>query len=268
MTDVDFPILPGGRLTIVSGNPYGEGSGSVIYYTPCVHDYVRLYNTGTSAWGSHQFTEASLVLPDVANKNVDIFFANASGLALNAVQWSSDTARATDIAYQNGVLVKSGSISNLYLGSVRCSTTGSTNDSETQRFVINNYNMIRKPMINVDSTAHAYTSGTDRPWNNDTTTRVEGLVPTEQHRRRCSTGAVAEFRRGIHGNQSYWSISVNATATLNNWYAYAYLDAQARVGDKHWAVERLGYSYWQPVERGNNPNGYYWYNKVWSHVYG
>lgn len=62
-------------------------------------------------------------------------------------------ARATDLATQDGVLVKSGDASRRYCGSLTIisGTTGQTEDSEQRRLVFNYYNRVRRKLKKIDS---------------------------------------------------------------------------------------------------------------------
>lgn len=122
-----FPS-PCGRLTISSGNPVYLANVSVatIYYTPYTGNVIWLY-TG-SIWVSRTFTETALPLAGgTANKPNDIFaYDNSGTLALELLAWTSTTDRATGLAYQDGILVKSGEPTRRYLGTVHIFDSGGT----------------------------------------------------------------------------------------------------------------------------------------------
>jgi hypothetical protein len=113
-----------------------------------------------------------------ADKNGDVFsYKDANGApALELVQWSADTVRATALALQDGIEVKSGDPTRLYLGSFRTTgVIGQTEDSgevdqrPARRFLWNRYNRIPRSVRSTHSGASSYTYGSNvwrRPNNN------------------------------------------------------------------------------------------------------
>jgi hypothetical protein len=84
------------------------------------------------------------------------------------VEWTNDTTRATALATQDGVLIKSGDTSRRYLGTFRTTvTTGQCEDSTTRRYVWNYYNRVVKLITIQNATGHTYDSTTVRAYNND-----------------------------------------------------------------------------------------------------
>lgn len=166
-------LTPGGRLTTESGVPVSSSdrtSQGTLYYTPYVHDYVRLYD-GTRP-KLYLFTERSLSLTVTNGKNYDVFLYDNSGtltLELSAA-WTNDTTRADALAWQSGVgWVKSGSATRLWLGTIRASGTNVTEDSwdrtdaPSRAFVWNAYNRVRRSAYCHDSTdSWNYTTDTWR----------------------------------------------------------------------------------------------------------
>jgi len=101
-----------GRLTLTSGVPVtveDVTSAGTVYFTPYKGNLVGLRQPD-GTWKLHTFTQLSASLAGIASgKNVDLFiYDNAGTLTLETVQWASDTARATDLASLDGVLVKNG----------------------------------------------------------------------------------------------------------------------------------------------------------------
>ena len=135
-----------GRLTLETGVPLSmtsQNAKATLYYTPFVGDKVCLYDSGESAWKNITFTEISLSLAGLsANKKFDIFCYSNSGTAtLEALEWTDETTRATALARVNGVLVKDGTTTRRYLGTIRINATGGqTDDSVDKRYVYNEYN--------------------------------------------------------------------------------------------------------------------------------
>lgn len=173
-----------GRLTTESGVPLSTSdrtSQGTIYFTPHKGNRVALYN-GT-VWKVHNFAERSLALSSLTSgKNYDVFLYDNSGtLTLELTAWTNDTTRATAITLQDGVYVKSGSSTRRYLGTIRTTSTTTTEDSDSKRFVWNYYNQVAR-RVNQDaagsSTTYA-TSGTYRAAGGDSNVRcyvVAGLA--------------------------------------------------------------------------------------------
>ena len=166
-------LTPGGRLTLESGVPISTSNQTAkgtLYYTPYVHDYVRLYD-GTRP-KLYTFTERSLSLTVTSGKNHDVFLYDNSGtltLELSAA-WTNDTTRADALAWQSGVgYVKSGTATRLWLGTIRASGTNTTEqsfvttDAPVKQFVWNAFNRVRVGLFCHDSTdSWTYTTATWR----------------------------------------------------------------------------------------------------------
>lgn len=155
-------IQPGGRLTLESGVPVStsdQTAKGTLYYTPYVHDYIRLYN-GTRPT-LYTFTERSLSLTLTSGKNYDVFLYDNSGtltLELSAA-WTNDTTRADALAWQAGVgYVKSGTATRLWLGTIRASASNKTElvfggaDTAARCFMWNAYNRVKVPLRWWDTT--------------------------------------------------------------------------------------------------------------------
>lgn len=175
-----------GRLTLTSGTPVLTSSvtaATTLYFTPYNGSKIALY-TG-SVWEYLDFSEVSLSLSGyAANTNFDIWGYNNGGtLALEATAWTNDTTRATALALQNGVYVKTGATTRRYLGTIR--TTGSTGQTEfsfgssasgggaAKLFVWNAQNRVRfSATVNDSTSSWTYTSASWRSTNNSTGNRV------------------------------------------------------------------------------------------------
>lgn len=200
--------IPGGRLTTETGVPISttdRTAQGTIYYTAYVNNLIWLYS-GTQ-WVQFNFAETSLALTATSGKNYDVFMYSNSGtptLELSAA-WASDTARTDALTRQDGVLVKSGATTRLWLGTIRASGANVTADSiggvssavGGQGFVCNYYNAVRRPLKDIDTTSTwSYTSATIRQANAATGNKVEVVV--------CQVGleaeAVAIGKMGVYSN--------------------------------------------------------------------
>lgn len=178
------PLLCQGRLTLSSGVPVpaSDLTGGVVYFTPFHGAAVALYSPNR-AWRLRAFSEVSLSLSGIASgKNVDIFlYDNAGSLSLEADTWTSDSSRATALALQDGVYVKSGSPGRRYLGTLRTSASGEASDGEQKRFVWNACNRVPRVMRVVDVTnSWTYASAAWRALNNSTANRLEVVIGLDE----------------------------------------------------------------------------------------
>jgi len=152
-----IPQTCDGRLTLTTGLPVTTTdvtAAGTVYFTPYKGNRIALYS-GTS-WLLFTFTELSISLASgfTIDKNYDVFaYNNAGTVALETVVWTNDTTRATALAYQDGVLCKSGTLTRRYIGTFRTTTGTATEDSLAKRFVWNNQNRVLRPMQVVDATA-------------------------------------------------------------------------------------------------------------------
>jgi len=145
-------------------------SGSTLWLTSHTSNFFSLYDGATwqvKSTGSVAFTLTGLT----ANKNYDVFvFENTASLALNLelVAWTSNTARATTLGTQDGILVKSDDLKRRYAGTVRTVSTTAVADRQSQRFVWNQYNRVEKS-LKVTESANNWTYNTVafRPSNNN-----------------------------------------------------------------------------------------------------
>lgn len=147
-----------GRLTLTTAVPVTTGdvtAAGTLYFTPFRGNRIGTYSG--SAWTVQAFAEKSLDISAlVANTNYDIFIVDST-LVLEAVAWTSDTARATALVLQDGVPCKTGALTRRYLGTIRITgSTGQCEDSGFQalpkRFVWNAYNRVPRAMQVIDST--------------------------------------------------------------------------------------------------------------------
>lgn len=163
-TMVDQSVCDG-RLTLTTATPVTTsdvtGAGT-LYFTPYKGNKIALF-TGTY-WKLYQFAELSLSLTLTSGKPYDVWCYDNSGVpTLEVLIWTDDTTRATALALQNGVYVKSGATTRRYLGSIYASGTNTTEDSLAKRYVWNYYNRVVRPMKAIDTTdTWIYTTATLR----------------------------------------------------------------------------------------------------------
>lgn len=164
--------LAGGRLTLETGvgvSSSDQTAKTTIYYTPFDHGMIGLYD-GTN-WIPREFTQKSLALGTlVSGKNYDVFAVSISDvISIEALAWTSDSARATALVAVDGVLCKTGDTSRRYVGTFRTTTTTTTEDSEAKRFVYNANNKVPRSMLGTlgyadDNAGATFTFNSQNVW--------------------------------------------------------------------------------------------------------
>lgn len=165
-----------GRLTLTSGTPVTTADvigATSIYFTPYMGDRIALFD-GT-LWKTLTFTERTLSLGTLTSGlPYDVFAYDSSGtVTLESLAWTNNTTRATALTLQNGIFVKTGATTRRYLGTFYTTSTTTTEDSTSKRFLWNYYNRFARALSCKDTTnSWTYTTSTYRSANNDTTDGV------------------------------------------------------------------------------------------------
>src|SRR4030095_8749697 len=128
------------------------------------------------------FTQLSVAVPAVATQMYDVFLNWNSGTPiLTLLAWTNDTTRATALTTQDGVLVRSGATTQLYLGSFRTISASQTEDSVVNRYLWNYYNRVsRVGYTNETADTWNYTTGTWRIANGNSANRVSIVVGVQE----------------------------------------------------------------------------------------
>lgn len=154
MGGIGFPVVQELRLTLTTALPVTTAdvtAAGTIYLTPYTGSHISLYDG--AQWITYSTAEISLALTATSGKPYDVWcYSNAGTPTLETTVWTNDTTRATALAYQNGVLVKSGTATRRYVGSFYASGANITEDSYAKRYVWNYYNRVLRPMRVVDTT--------------------------------------------------------------------------------------------------------------------
>lgn len=161
------PRAPCGRLTLTSGTPVTTSdvtAATTLYYAPYGGCSSLSVYDGTANWYAIDFSQLSIAVPATTSQMYDAFvYDNAGTATLELTAWTNDTTRATALTTQNGVYVKSGALTRLYLGSFRTTgVSGQTEDSFTKRYVWNYYNRVTRPLFVSINSNHVYTTSTWR----------------------------------------------------------------------------------------------------------
>lgn len=162
------PERPKGRLTLTSGTPVTTSdvtAATTLYFSPYGGNTLTLFD-GTR-WGRATFSQLSIAVPATTNQMYDVFvYNNAGTLTLELTAWTNDTTRATALTTQNGVYVKTGALTRLFLGSFRTTgVSGQTEDSYANRLVGNYYNRVARPLWKGNTGNYNYTLATWREAN-------------------------------------------------------------------------------------------------------
>jgi len=257
---VGRPVRPldntvnGMRLTLESGQPVSvsnQNAKTTLYLTPYISNRLALYYD--SKWNIYETAEVSLSLSSLtASTAYDIFaYWSGSAVVLEALAWSTLTARATAIVRQDGVWVKSGDATRRYIGTIIINASGGqTDDAYTKRFVWNLQNRVKRPCWTTNTTnSWTYATAANREHNNGTgqlrfefVCGLDSYVNAENHGRLTMGGA---------STGGYLYVSIDAVNPPNNFdYIDVYTDL-VRSGVRPFYNVRLatvGYHYITQVE--------------------
>lgn len=189
------------RLTLETGVPISitdQIGKTTVYLTPFNGNTVALY-TG-SAWIIKAISELSLALGTLTSgANYDIWLDYNAGtpqLVLSAA-WTNSTTRSEAIALQDGVYVKNGTTAYRLVGTIRTTSTTTTEDSEANRFVGNSNHRSRAPraLTTALETANSWTYSTAayRQANANTANQLNYIAPlTDVYANAQVLGAVTD----------------------------------------------------------------------------
>jgi hypothetical protein len=280
-------ILPGGRLTLVSGVAVltsDQTAKTVIYYTPHISDLIPVYDG--SAMVNETFAELTLTLDatnHVSASLYDIFVWNDSGTIKvgTGPAWSSTTARGagagtTELERKHGVWTNKVSITlkngagagvagvganrATYVGTFYATANGQTGmafkpsaaagGTNNILGVYNAFNRVRTAAMSRDSTASwSYGTATWRAANNSASSRVSFVDGLAQ------SAIAAHYDVTSSGSAAGTdrSIGLNLDSTSANPDASVQATGTALLGmniSGNWAPQ-LGFHYIAPMEATN-----------------
>ena len=206
------------RLTLTSGTPVTTSdvtAATTIYCTPYKGNHIALYD-GTN-WHMRTSSEFSLALGTLtAGVPYDVFCYDNSGTpTLEFLAWSTATARATALTYQDGVLSKTGALTRRYLGTFMPYSTTQPADSAGFRLLWNYYNRARKFMRVVEATASwSYSSATIRAANNSSSNRLSFLIGVDEDV--VSSYCCAQFSSNTANDWANVGIGLDTTTAITS----------------------------------------------------
>lgn len=247
-----FPRYPAdGRLTLTTATPVTTAdvtAATTLYYTPYIGSAIALFN-GIN-WDILSFAELSLnISAYTAGKNYDIWVYNNSGTAaLDSTVWSNDTTRATALAYQDGVLCKTGALTRRYLGTIRITaSTGQCEDSLLRRYVWNYYNRrVRKLHVTDTTGSWTYNSDTIRQSNAATANKVEIVCGVSEDMIEVLFNQVVLTGNSAIGTQI--GIGVNVTNAFSGFQGYTRSTVYTTVAARYEGYSAAGYNYYACCE--------------------
>lgn len=193
------PSVNDARLSLASGDSRGEASAAGTLYLHR-HAGARMALYDGSAWDYYDVaaTPASIALSGgTASKPHDVFAYSSGGtITLELLAWTNDTTRATALAQQDGVQVKSGDATRRYLGSIYVNGSNQATDNATQRDLWNEAHRVRRESSAVDTTnSWGYTTATWRQANGSSSNQVALMIGRQVE---CVSARV----HGVAGNSS------------------------------------------------------------------
>lgn len=278
MSNSNFSLISGGssgsatpatmelRLTLASGTPVmttGVTAATTLYLTPYKGNSIGLYSGGS--WTVFQTAQVSLSLASLsANTLYDIFAYNSSGaVTLEALAWSNSgagtSARDTALAYQDGILVKSGDSTRRYLGTIRTVAAGQTEFSfgadsslgtEAKFYVWNYYNRVDVSTgFQVTTSSWAYVTATWRPANNSTSFRCSFVCGVPE-----DTVEATYTCNFLNNSSPYIGVGLNSTTAPSGATGSMYVSLNAGYSAPQGRAKSrpaLGFNFTQALERGS-----------------
>jgi len=203
------------RLTLTTAVPVTTGDvtgATTIYCTPYTGNRIGLYNGST--WDIVTSAEFSLALGTITNdQGYDVFAYNNNGVAtLEFTAWTSNTARATALVMQDGILCKTGALTRRYLGSFLTTATTTTEDSDAKRYLFNYYHRQPRRMRRLESTATwSYNTSTFRQGNNSTSNQLNFFIGVLDQF--IPASLITNASNSGSGNKAVSSLGLNSTST-------------------------------------------------------
>lgn len=217
------------RLSLATATPVTVTdltSIGTLYCTPYKGNRIALYSG--SVWIVRNSAEFSLALTATSGKPYDVFcYDNAGVPTLETLVWTNDTTRATALAYQDGVLVKSGTTTRRYLGSFYTSGSNVSEDSEAKRYLYNYYHRRPRQMVKLELTdSWTYVTGTWRQANSAAGNQLDYIVGVNEDPVTALVSASFEQDTQAHGGKVGIGLG-STTVNSANWTQVSTIDTSA-----------------------------------------
>ena len=258
---------PGGRLTLASGTPVttsDQTAKTAVLYTPYIHNVCPVIENSTRLVMA-VFPETSYNLGTITSgKNYDVFAWSSGGVfSLYVEAWTNDTTRAVSLVNHTsfGFLVHSTNTYLRYLGTLRTTSTTTTEDSKAKRFLWNMYNRVPREIRNYESTSSwSYGTSTWRAINNSTTNQVAFVNGLNESP--VSVRATSQVTSSA-GNTALVGLNLDATTGAPptpyigqiGGGGYSFFAQSQTIDYSDYAG--LGYHYLQMMEYGGGTNTFY-----------
>lgn len=211
------------RLAFAANDPANTVdtvSGTDIILALYKGNRIALY-TGT-AWRLMAPAAVTLSLVGLltANRPTDVFAVISGGavtnVSLEIAAWANATTRATSLAYQDGVLVQSGTPTRRYLGTILPFDANTISDTPRRKSIWNYYNRIHKRAVHTLTAAGwALDIAVWRPANNDTANSVELVTGVSEDILRVDVSSSVNHTANAFVNEARSGVGVDST-TVNS----------------------------------------------------
>jgi hypothetical protein len=234
------------RLSLTNNTPVPttDVTGtSTLYLTPHESGEIALIDSTLNDLVLYETAQISITLSGlVTDTNYDVFaYWTGSAVALELTAWSSATTRTTSLTrLTSGILVRSGGDgTRRFVGTIRTTSTTTTEDSYAKRFVWNHYNRVRRPMKKLATFDGpvAY-SGGFRAYNNDATHAIAYVCGEDTHIEARAQGFVrytasdwgAGVGIGVDSTTLTSSDTMGGSFTIANAYTFPFAEYRGAPG--------------------------------------
>lgn len=235
---------------------------SNLYLNPYEGNKIGIYDEGEAAFKIMSFPVVTIPLNGLpANMNHDVFaYDDGGNVALQLIPWTSLTVRASELLMIGGVWTLSTNPSRRYIGTIRTTSAGQSEDSSSRRFLWNCHNRKLK-IISALETASSW-AGVAGGWRMANGSGTVGVGRSEM-----VFGLAEDLIRAIHIGivrataitENGVGIALNNTTTNAAEIAGEQIPA-GNIGEQTTAVfrgfPRIGYNYLQRLEFGQTASNW------------
>ncbi len=270
--DVPATAVNGCRLSLSSSAPVPTSditAATTLYLLPYKSNFIT-FDSSTGLVTDSVGTGVSTSLSGLTSGKVyDVFGYDSGGTpTLTLLAWTNTTTRATALAYDSngGFLVKSGTTTQRYLGSIYITASGQSEDKQGDRALFNYDNRVLRNLLgSIPVSSWTYSTNVERAADNNTTNgqgRVSFLTGVVEDAVFCryatqlnsSNSNVPQIGVGINStsNPSVGAAMVNTTSSTSQWQ----INANGIV------LPPLGHNYLQAIEFSNSVSCTFYGNDV------